>query len=190
MDLKELHKKAGKSTGQFIAGIKKDQRKRTSNCSDWSVEELVNHIVEENLWVPKILEGKTVEEVGNRFEGDMLKNNPLRAWKESFAAAHSALEQLDSLEKTVHLSYGDVPTRRYIEERIMDIAIHGWDIAVSTNQKETLNAELTEGVYEIALPHREEFKELRGSLFANEISVPDTADLQTKLLAFLGRKRP
>src|SRR3989344_4052295 len=187
----ELHKKAGEGTERFIAGIGENQWNEVSNCAPWSVRDLVNHIVYENVWVPEILVGKTVQEVGSRFDGDLLGDNPLEAYKESFTAAQEALEQLTSLDMVVHLSYGDTPARSYMEERVMDLAVHGWDVAKSTGQKDELNKELVEFLYAIwSSPARKsEVDELRGGMFGEEPSVSEGADEQTKMLAILGRKR-
>ncbi len=46
-------------------------------CDDWDVRTLVNHVVNELLWMPPLLEGKTIAEVGDRFDGDVLGSDPL-----------------------------------------------------------------------------------------------------------------
>ena len=45
-------------------------------CDDWDVRTLVNHVVNELLWMPPLLEGKTIAEVGDRFDGDVLGSDP------------------------------------------------------------------------------------------------------------------
>ena len=49
-------------------------------CADWTVRDLVNHIVNEQLWVPDLLAGTTVAEVGDKYDGDRLDDDPLHAW--------------------------------------------------------------------------------------------------------------
>ena len=47
---------------------------------DWTVRDLVNHVVGEDLWAPPLFAGATVAEVGDRFGGDVLGSEPKAAW--------------------------------------------------------------------------------------------------------------
>ena len=60
-------------------------------CTDWTVRDLVNHLTVEHLWVPPLLEGRTVAEVGDRFDGDVLGDDPAAAWEAAAAASRRAL---------------------------------------------------------------------------------------------------
>ncbi len=57
---------------------------------DWSVRDLVNHLVGEDLWASPLLAGSTIAEVGDRFEGDVLGAEPKAAWTAASAAAVQA----------------------------------------------------------------------------------------------------
>src|SRR5262249_706974 len=48
--------------------------------SEWSVRDLVNHLVYEDLWAPPLLAGSTIAEIGDQFEGDVLGDDPQQAW--------------------------------------------------------------------------------------------------------------
>lgn len=187
MDIKLLHKKATQSADTFIRGITDEDWNKQSTCTDWTVRELVNHLVNENLWVPELLKGKTVAEVGNKLDGDLLGNNPIKKWGETCKAALEAVDNLADVDQICHLSYADVPCSEYINQRILDLTVHGWDVARSTGQPDQLDEELVSYVY-ATFSHRE--KELRGSgMFGKNIKVSASSGLQTKLLALLGRKR-
>ena len=41
-------------------------------CSDWDVKAVVNHIVYENVWMTAFFSVRTIAEVGNEFEGDLV----------------------------------------------------------------------------------------------------------------------
>ena len=62
-------------------------------CSEWSVRQLVNHVVGEDLWTAPLLRGATIEEFGGRFDGDLLGEAPLRSAE---AAAGEAVTLLCS----------------------------------------------------------------------------------------------
>jgi uncharacterized protein (TIGR03086 family) len=84
-DVRKLHERAIRSFGARVQQIKDDQWDAATPCSEWDVRALLNHIVGENRWMPPLLEGRTIEEVGDRFEGDLLGDDPKHAWEDSAA---------------------------------------------------------------------------------------------------------
>jgi uncharacterized protein (TIGR03086 family) len=187
MDLIKLHKKAGEEAAKFIEAVKDDQWDKQSDCSDWTVRDLVNHIVSENLWVEDLMEGKTIEEVGDKYEGDVLGENPLASYERSITAANEAIDTPGSMDKIVHLSYGDIKASVYIGHRLTDLVIHSWDVAKSTGQSDELDPELVKALEEILKP---QMKEMQGSgYFGTPVEVSEDAPLQDKLLGWLGRER-
>jgi uncharacterized protein (TIGR03086 family) len=186
VDLITLHRQAGESTGRIVAGIS-DAHWEMPTPIGWTVRELLNHLIYGNRWVPPLLEGKTIAEVGDRFEGDLLGADPHAAWRESFAAAQAAFEQPGALEAITHLSYGDLPGVAYCRDRILDIFIHGWDLARGSGQDDTLDPEICQFLYAENAPQE---AMLRASgAFGERVEVTPDADLQTRLLALLGRRR-
>jgi uncharacterized protein (TIGR03086 family) len=107
-------------------------------CADWSVRDLVNHVAGEGLWAVPLLEGRTIEEVGDRFEGDVLGEDPVAAALEAVAGAVAA----DTDRATVHLSYGEEDTGEYLHQLAADHLVHGWDLAVATGGDPTLDPDL------------------------------------------------
>ena len=53
--------------GRLVHRIAADQWGNDTPCSDWDVRALVNHLVNEALWVKPLLDGMTIAEVGDRF---------------------------------------------------------------------------------------------------------------------------
>ena len=45
-------------------------------CSAWSVRDLVAHLCFEHLWAPHVLAGTPMDEVGDRYGGDLLQGDP------------------------------------------------------------------------------------------------------------------
>ena len=103
---------------------------------------LVHHLLYEQYWVPPLFEGLGIEQVGDRFEGDLMGDDA-SAWPgllaSSIEQAHAAVAQPGALDRTVHLSFGDTPGREYVTQLIADLAIHGWDLARATGQDATLD---------------------------------------------------
>lgn len=184
-DLAERFKRGVVEFDERVRLVKEDQWNQPTPCSEWDVRTLVNHIVYEDRWVLPLLEGKTIEEVGDQFEGDLLGDDPVAAWDDASRKAATMVDQTD-MNKTVHLSYGDVPASEYLGQLLNDHVIHGWDLARAIGADESLDPELVEFLYEQAKPLEDT---LKGSgLFGEKIEVPDDADTQTKLLAVMGRR--
>jgi uncharacterized protein (TIGR03086 family) len=183
-DVKELYRRALERFGRHVHKVGEDQWHGPTPCSEWDVRVLVNHLVSENLWMPPILDGKKVADVGDRFDGDLLGEDPKSAWdqsaKESAAAVRSA-----PLDTTVHVSYGDVTAHHYISEVMTDLAIHGWDLARAIGDDEAIDPEIVDLLHAELKPKEEELKST--GLFGPRVEAPPGSDKQTQLLALFGR---
>ncbi|MGW6915199.1 TIGR03086 family metal-binding protein [Kitasatospora sp. NPDC054939] len=154
-------------------------------CSEWSVRDVVNHLTSEQLWVPELLMGSTISEVGGRFDGDVLGDDPLAAWTAAAEAALQAFLEPGATGLTVHLSYGDVPARAYLDQLTADAVVHTWDLAEGIDRRTRLPAALVD----FALGEIGGYGDLSGSgLFDPPLDVPDDASPQTRLLALTGRR--
>ena len=107
-------------------------------CADWSVRELVNHVAGEGFWAPPLLEGLTIEEVGDRYDGDLLGDDPVATAIDAVAVAVAAPTD----RPTVSLSYGEESTGEYLHQLAADHLVHGWDLAVATGGDAALDADL------------------------------------------------
>ncbi|MPZ84826.1 MAG: TIGR03086 family protein [Actinophytocola sp.] len=154
-------------------------------CTEWSVRDLVNHLVNEQLWVPDLLAGKTVADVGDKFDGDLLEDDPLRAWTESSQAARAAWLRPGSLVTIVHLSFGDTDGAEYCWQMTTDLAVHGWDLATAVGADAGLGDELATAVLDHVAPQVAAWQGT--SWFADPVPVPDDAAPQARLVALLGR---
>jgi uncharacterized protein (TIGR03086 family) len=155
-------------------------------CADWTVRDLVNHIVDEQLWVPDMLAGRTVAEVGDKFDGDQLRDDPLGAWQEASSTARAAWLQPGAVTRTVHLSYGDERAEEYGWQMTTDLAVHGWDLATALGADAGIPDELASALLAYIEP---EIGRWSGtSMFATPVPVPDDAPTTTRLVALLGRQ--
>lgn len=142
MEVVERYRRALHQFGERVHQIAADQWRLPTPCSDWDVRALVNHLVSENLWAVELFAGRTIDEVGDRFDGDLLGDDPVAAWDDSAAAALASVEAPGAMESTVHLSFGDFSGADYAEQLFTDLLIHGWDLARAAGLDETLDPEL------------------------------------------------
>ena len=134
VDLPEVHARALEVTRRYVGGVDTPDWDKPSVCSEWNVRELVNHIVSGNLWVPELVGGKSIEDVGDRLDGDVLGADPVTAYESSEAVAAAAFRSPGAMDAPVAVSYGPVPGSVYCGHRFLDVLIHGWDVAESTGQ--------------------------------------------------------
>ncbi|WP_431041476.1 TIGR03086 family metal-binding protein [Streptomyces sp. P1-3] len=170
-----------------VHAIRPDQWDAPTPCTEWSVRDLVNHLTAEQLWVPPLVrDGSTIEAQGDAFDGDVLGDDPVAAWDRAAAEARAAFRAPGAIERTVHLSYGETPASHYCAQMITDAVVHAWDLSRGIGADERLPAALvTFSVREIT-PYAADLE--KSGLFAAPVEPPAGADVQTKLLALLGRR--
>lgn len=185
MDPVELHRRGVARSSAVVGDVDDDQWGLSTPCEQWDVRDLVNHLTVEHRWALPLLDGATVEEVGDDLSGDVLGDDPVGAHRDAARAAQAKAEEVDP-ERTVHLSFGDVGAAFYLQQRATDMIVHAWDLAVATGQDadvdEGLAAELLELTEPMITP------EVRDSgVFGPEVAVPADATASARLLGLLGR---
>ncbi|MFN2390257.1 MAG: TIGR03086 family metal-binding protein [Actinomycetota bacterium] len=185
-DVRDAYRRAAQGFDAYVRRIRDNQWSAPTPCSEWDVRALVGHLVYEDLWAVPLLEGKTLEEVGDRFEGDNLGDDPTAAWDRAYAGALRALEDDDVLARKVHLSYGEETAENYLLQLFVDHLIHSWDLARAIGADDRLDNELVE-LCSSWVEANKQMVEGSGVYGARVETGPD-ADKQTELLAALGRR--
>lgn len=184
MDVVSLHRRSVQEFLDRVHAVRADQWDGETPCTDWNVRELVNHVVGEDLWTVPMMGGATIEEVGDRFDGDVLGDDPKTTADRAGAAAVSAMTEPGAVDRTVHLSFGDTPAEEYAWQLCADHLIHGWDLAAATGGATTLDPELV-GEVGRWFAAREEMYRAAGVIGPH---VPESNETpQSKLLAAFGR---
>ncbi|HUR48487.1 MAG TPA: TIGR03086 family metal-binding protein [Acidimicrobiales bacterium] len=127
-------------------------------CGQWSVRELVNHVAAELLWMPSLFQGRTIAEVGDRFDGDVLGSDPVGTWRSAAADAAAASSEEGALERIVHLSFGDFPGQAYAGQVTSDVIIHTWDLARAIGVDDQLGDEPMRFLMSFLDPQIEEWR--------------------------------
>lgn len=185
-DTRELQRRATQAFGDLVAAIRDDQWHDPTPCEGWDVHDLVGHLVYENLWFAALMGGATIPEVGDRFEGDNLGDDPRDAWERASADALQVASTDGALERTVHLGRGPASGEEYMWEVLMDHTVHAWDLARAIGADDTIDPALLEALDRWLPPRMEQMRASGG--FADPVPVPDDASLQDRLLASLGRR--
>lgn len=184
MDEATAFRRASDGYVRLVRQVKASQWSASTPCAEWNVRVLVNHVAGEYLWVPELMAGKTVADVGTRLDGDLLGDDPIDAIAIATRAAQAAAGEQDALTRTVHLSFGDVPGADYLKQMAVDSVIHSWDLARAIGADETLDAELVDFSYEELRQHSEDWR--AGGAFG-PAREPSGESMQAMLLALTGR---
>ncbi|SEQ49174.1 MULTISPECIES: TIGR03086 family metal-binding protein [Lentzea] len=186
MDLIQAHGVAMTEFDRRVREVAPDQWTLGTPCREWSVRDLVGHLVHEQLWAPELLAGCTVDQVGDRFDHDNLGDDPLVSWVVAAAAAREAWLEPSALGRSVSVSSGTMDAEEYCWQMTADLAVHAWDLARSIGADERIDPALASAVLSYVEDNVDDWS--GSSMFDSPVPVPPDADDQTRLIGLLGRK--
>ena len=185
MDTPELHRRCCDAFGAYVDAIGDAQWGLATPCEDWDVRALVHHLVYEDVWTGPLFEGQTIEQVGDRFEGDILGDDPKAAYMRAAREATDAVGADGAMQRTVHLSFGDYTGDEYAMQLTADHLIHAWDLARAIGADERLDPELVSAVRAWFEGVESLYRD--AGVIGARVAVADGADEQTALLGMFGR---
>ncbi len=149
----------------------------------WTARDVVRHLVE---WFPAFLQGSAGITLP---PGPSVDDDPAGAWHELERGVRALLDDPATATRVLtnrHL--GDVPLDRAVSRFFTaDVFMHTWDLARATGQDDTLDPDHVQRMAAATGSMPEEVLRA-GGMFGQAVEVPDHADDQTKLLAYLGRR--
>jgi uncharacterized protein (TIGR03086 family) len=184
-DIIDLHRRAVREFEGRVDPIGGDAWTRPTPCLDWDVRALVNHVVGEDRWTVPLLEGRTIAQVGDALDGDLLGDRPHHAAHEAMDAAVAAFAEPGVLDRTVHLSFGDASAEEYAWQLFADHLIHAWDLAAATDGDDRLDPALVDACAKWFVPMEETYR--KAGVIGDRPDLPADADAQARLLAAFGR---
>ncbi|MFG2825284.1 TIGR03086 family metal-binding protein [Kitasatospora sp. NPDC048365] len=175
---------AAQEFGRLVAAVPKDRWSASTPCPRWTVRDLVNHVTAQHLWVCQLLGGYTPEQLGRRFEGDVLGVNPEGVWQSAAHSGADALAAPGAPDRLIHPPYGLRDAGGYAVELIAETVVHSWDLARALGEPGRMAPEAAA----FALTEFRGYRNLAATgLFEPELPAPAGADAQTRLLALTGR---
>lgn len=187
MDLPDAHARALASTARIVGAVSGDQLHDPTPDEEWDVEALLRHVVSGNLWVGPLVGGSTIEQVGDRLDGDVLGDDFRASYDRSATEADTAFRADGAMDAPCAVSYGPVPGRVYCGHRLVDVLVHGWDVAHATGGDTDLPDDLVDACLEVVEPQLHELE--ASGAFGTDHDVPAGASPQVRLLSLLGRGR-
>ena len=124
------------------------------------IRELVAHYARDDAWVPDMLAGRTLAEVGpDKFDGDLLGTDAQAALTRIVEAACAAAGTVDDADAIVHCSFGDIDAREYLLQLIIARSFLAHDVAMALGSRACpLPEELARPMCEITAPEAERWR--------------------------------
>jgi uncharacterized protein (TIGR03086 family) len=185
MDVIEQYRRSVAGFAARLAQVRPDQWSAPTPCAEWDVRALVNHLVYEERWLPSMLVGATVAEVGDRFDGDLLGDDPVGNAAEAAREADAAVAEPGAMERIVHLSFGDFPAAEYLRQIIADHLVHSWDLAAAIGADRRLHPETAHLCAEWFAGNEDSYRESGAT--EPRVAIPADASVQDWLIAGFGR---
>jgi uncharacterized protein (TIGR03086 family) len=176
-------------TGRLVSAVPAGQWVLPTPCGDWTVRQLVNHLVGGNRLFTRVLRGEALpplEQLGRRAHEDQLGDDPAAAYDRSAEQLLAALGAPGVLERTHTVPVGTLPGPAVVHLRTVETLVHGWDLARATRQVPPFPDELVEPELAFSRGLLDRLPEGRQP-FAPAQPVADDAPVIDRLAALLGR---
>ena len=189
MDHLELLDRATRWFTQLVDTATADQWELPTPCDEWNAGDLVDHVIGGNWFTTAILNGARAEDALKTARARFSDADDRKALaRASFIEQTGDFARPGSLEQICHHEIGDIPGSVVLGLRLMDVTIHGWDLARSLGADETIPADVVAAVWVIV---SEDLHAIAASGAFGPGPSPtllDDADLQTRLLDATGRR--
>jgi uncharacterized protein (TIGR03086 family) len=181
MDRADEHRRIAGEFTKTVEGTAPEAWDNPAPPEGWVARDVVRHLVE---WFPAFLQGSTGITLA---AGPSVDDDPAGAWRTQTDAVQALLDDPGVADHVYDLApIGTMALGQAIDMiYTSDVFMHRWDLARATGQDETLDPDKCAEMLEGMLPMDEALRQ--SGHYGPRVEVPDDADVQTKLLAFIGR---
>jgi uncharacterized protein (TIGR03086 family) len=186
-DLRAADRRVLAVTTGIVEQVRPDQLDLPTPCADWSVRELLRHMVGNNY-------GFATAALGAPPDADVWDGvavaDPVAGFAASAMAVAEAFASVEPLTGTFAvLGYGDVPAAQAVGMHFIDYLAHGWDVAVSIGVDAGLDEDACDAVLRIGSAWPLDSPKIWGpdAAFGHRVEVPADAPVANRMLGFLGR---
>ena len=150
-----------------------------------TLRDSLNILAYENQCVPKVLAGATGLTTNPEFDGDLLDDDIAGNYERLATEADASVAAYTDLDRTVHMSYADVPARGYLSDISLNRTMALYDAAALTGLEPRLADEVVVDVHAIATRNGDLLRQM--GIFPPEITVDADAGPEDRFLAYMGR---
>ncbi|WP_326761694.1 TIGR03086 family metal-binding protein [Streptomyces phaeochromogenes] len=167
------------AVGELVSAVEPGQFGQPTACADWDVQTLLNHLVWENLLWAGLADGTPRSD----FTADHLGDDHVAAFRTASQAARSAFGRPGMLERR----YGPAPGRRLVEQLVIEMLVHGWDLAQAIGHPYDTTQHVAETVLPVVREIYGDLPRTAAGSFAPPQPVPYDAGPLDRLATYLGR---
>ena len=191
MDQRQIFLLSDAALRQVIDGLTPQQLALTAP-DEWSrrpnstLADIVKGHTYDEAWVPDVLAGKTIDEVGDTHKPLLKRDDAdvIADYDRVHDLATAAVAADPGLDAVAHLTYGDFPRSVFYEHTSFFRAFQAWSIGHFIGVDVHLPDELVAGLTDLVTPQLEGLRSIH--VFGPEVPVPAGADAQTRLLGITG----
>jgi uncharacterized protein (TIGR03086 family) len=176
---------AAAETARVVTGATKTALDQTTPCADWDLRTLLNHTI---LWTSYSAERRAHgESVAEDLMSKDFTAEPGYAqdYEAQIDKAVQAWSDPQAWEGDRNVMGSAVPAADIAAMLIMEMVLHGWDIAEATGQDYRCDGALAQAVLETVQAQGKVFRQYQG--FAAAVPVPDGVTAFDRALALSGR---
>ena len=178
----EEHRTVAGLFTERVRGVVPGEWDDPAPCEGWVARDVVRHLVE---WFPAFLKSGADVDLP---AGPSPDEDPVAAWTVHSDGVQALLDDpatADRVLKNPHI--GEVPLDRAVDMfYTSDVFLHTWDLARATGQDERLDPERCERLLNGMVAMDEALRS--SGHYGPKVEVAEDADVQTRLIAFIGRK--
>lgn len=150
-----------------------------------TLKPVLNYHAYDTAWVPETFAGKTIDEVGDKYDGDLLGDNPITSYTTYSKLATDYIRDNFDENRLIHFTYGDFPASEAILHPTGFRIFRAYDIAKLIRANTKLPEDVCQAAYEYFGPSMEMYR--AAGIYGSAIPVDDNASAQAKLFAMVGR---
>ena len=121
-------------TGELVGGVRADQWAGPTPCDEWTVADLVTHMVTGNYVFASILHGTPLAQARSAAAVVQPGDDLAERYRDAAAKLVAALSQPGVLEQMFTIPVGTLPGVGAVHIRLVEMLVHGWDLAEATGQ--------------------------------------------------------
>lgn len=172
------------AVGDLIASVEPSQLGNATPCDEFTLKELVEHIV---------LVMRRVAAIGQGHHWSTIEEEAVDAgWHDQYrSAAHAVMEawtDAAKLDDVYEVPWGEIPGGPFFLTYTGELAVHGWDLAQATGQRFSIDDEILDPTLagaQLAVPA--EMREHPFVPFDAPVEAPAGASTLVRLAAWYGR---
>src|SRR5918999_809860 len=175
----DLFERATTRAHGVMAAVTVDQLPLPTPCREWTVQDLIDHMVGGPHYLLAALAGRLPEPRSGSSAAD---------YRKAVDEVLAGLGKPGAGERTCVSPLGfEWTVREAVAGTFMDTLIHTWDLAVATGQDRTLDPALVDSCVAMFLPEMPERGRAAG-IVGPAVPIPEDASPQERLLASMGRR--